>query len=66
MSSEADKDVSSADEEQEEEASGDEDSGCENSPDQGGFMEFSAAAIADQLTRMDSVCDGVEFISIHS
>ncbi|XP_033934428.1 ral guanine nucleotide dissociation stimulator-like 1 isoform X2 [Pseudochaenichthys georgianus] len=51
---EADKDVSSADEEQEEEASGDEDSGCENSPDQGGFMEFSAAAIADQLTRMDS------------
>ncbi|XP_034055878.1 ral guanine nucleotide dissociation stimulator-like 1 isoform X1 [Gymnodraco acuticeps] len=51
---EADKDVSSADEEQDEEASGDEDSGCENSPDQGGFMEFSAAAIADQLTRMDS------------
>ncbi|KAF3846813.1 hypothetical protein F7725_003891, partial [Dissostichus mawsoni] len=51
---EADKDVSSADEEQDEEASGDEDSGCENSPDQGGFMEFSTAAIADQLTRMDS------------
>ncbi|KAK5914503.1 hypothetical protein CgunFtcFv8_008942 [Champsocephalus gunnari] len=51
---EADKDVSSADEEQEEEASGDEDSGCENAPDQGGFMEFSTAAIADQLTRMDS------------
>ncbi|XP_010782256.1 ral guanine nucleotide dissociation stimulator-like 1 isoform X2 [Notothenia coriiceps] len=51
---EADKDVSSADEEQDEEASGDDDSGCENSPDQGGFMDFSAAAIADQLTRMDS------------
>ncbi|XP_029293987.1 ral guanine nucleotide dissociation stimulator-like 1 isoform X2 [Cottoperca gobio] len=43
-----------ADLEQDEEASGDEDSGCENSLDQGGVMEFSAAAIAEQLTRMDS------------
>ncbi|XP_070703664.1 ral guanine nucleotide dissociation stimulator-like 1 [Pempheris klunzingeri] len=40
--------------EQDEEESGDEDSGCENSPDQGGVMDFSAAAIAEQLTRMDS------------
>ncbi|GAA6215452.1 ral guanine nucleotide dissociation stimulator-like 1 [Lates japonicus] len=43
-----------ADLEQEEEGSGDEDSGCENSVDQGGVMDFSAAAIAEQLTRMDS------------
>lgn len=43
-----------ADLEQEEEGSGDEDSGCENSLDQGGIMDFSTAAIAEQLTRMDS------------
>ncbi|KAM4531866.1 ral guanine nucleotide dissociation stimulator-like 1 [Odontesthes bonariensis] len=43
-----------ADFEQDEDGSGDEDSGCENSPDQGGIMDFSAAAIAEQLTRMDS------------
>ncbi|XP_035852433.1 ral guanine nucleotide dissociation stimulator-like 1 [Sander lucioperca] len=40
--------------EQDEEASGDEDSGCENFLDQGGIMDFSAAAVAEQLTRMDS------------
>ncbi|XP_070837853.1 ral guanine nucleotide dissociation stimulator-like 1 [Chaetodon trifascialis] len=43
-----------ADLEQDEESSGDEDSGCDNSLDQGGIMDFSAAAIAEQLTRMDS------------
>ncbi|XP_076609432.1 ral guanine nucleotide dissociation stimulator-like 3b isoform X2 [Chaetodon auriga] len=43
-----------ADLEQDEEGSGDEDSGCDNSLDQGGIMDFSAAAIAEQLTRMDS------------
>ncbi|XP_045925644.1 ral guanine nucleotide dissociation stimulator-like 1 [Micropterus dolomieu] len=43
-----------ADVEQAEEGSCDEDSGCENSLDQGGIMDFSAAAIAEQLTRMDS------------
>ncbi|XP_044038504.1 ral guanine nucleotide dissociation stimulator-like 1 isoform X2 [Siniperca chuatsi] len=43
-----------ADLEQDEEGSGGEDSGCENSLDQGGIMDFSAAAIAEQLTRMDS------------
>ncbi|XP_068193722.1 ral guanine nucleotide dissociation stimulator-like 1 [Antennarius striatus] len=37
-----------------EEASSDEDSGCENSMDQSSIMDFSAAAIAEQLTRMDS------------
>ena len=45
-----------ADFEQDEDGSGDEDSGCENSPDQGCIMDFSAAAIAEQLTRSDSVC----------
>ncbi|KAF1379082.1 hypothetical protein PFLUV_G00172350 [Perca fluviatilis] len=40
--------------EQDEEGSGDEDSGCENFLDQGGIMDFSAAAVAEQLTRMDS------------
>lgn len=39
---------------QDEEGSADEDSGCENPLDQGGIMDFSAAAIAEQLTRMDS------------
>ncbi|KAI3360176.1 hypothetical protein L3Q82_014500, partial [Scortum barcoo] len=39
---------------QDEDGSDDADSGCENSLDQGGIMEFSAAAIAEQLTRMDS------------
>ncbi|XP_041634013.1 ral guanine nucleotide dissociation stimulator-like 1 isoform X2 [Cheilinus undulatus] len=38
----------------EEEGSGDEDSGCDNSLDQGGIMDFSIVAIAEQLTRMDS------------
>ncbi|XP_037648389.1 ral guanine nucleotide dissociation stimulator-like 1 isoform X1 [Sebastes umbrosus] len=46
--------TASAELEQDEEGSGDEDSGCENSLDQGGIMEFSAAAVAEQLTRMDS------------
>ncbi|KAM9844099.1 ral guanine nucleotide dissociation stimulator-like 1 [Aulostomus maculatus] len=36
------------------EVSGDEDSGYEHSLDQGDIMDFSAAAIAEQLTRMDS------------
>lgn len=44
-----------ADLEQDEEGSADEDSGCENSRDPGDIMDFSAAAIAEQLTRMDSV-----------
>ncbi|XP_042371176.1 ral guanine nucleotide dissociation stimulator-like 1, partial [Plectropomus leopardus] len=44
----------SADLEQDEAASGDEDSGCENSLDPGSIEDFSAAAIAEQLTRMDS------------
>ncbi|KAM6966532.1 ral guanine nucleotide dissociation stimulator-like 1 isoform 2-T2 [Tautogolabrus adspersus] len=43
-----------ADVDHEEEGSGDEDSGCDNSLDQGGIMDFSAAAIAEQLTQMDS------------
>ncbi|XP_051243259.1 ral guanine nucleotide dissociation stimulator-like 1 isoform X2 [Dicentrarchus labrax] len=43
-----------ADLEQDEESSGDEDSQCENPLDQGGIMDFSATAIAEQLTRMDS------------
>lgn len=57
VSSEAETNVSSvqADQEQDDECSGDEDSGCENSPDQGDIMGFSAEAIAEQLTRMDSV-----------
>lgn len=37
-----------------EEGSGDEDSGCENSLDQVGIMDFSPSAIAEQLTRIDS------------
>ncbi|TNN41317.1 Ral guanine nucleotide dissociation stimulator-like 1 [Liparis tanakae] len=44
----------SADMEQDEEGSGDEDSGWEPSPDPGGIMDFSATAIAEQLTRTDS------------
>ncbi|XP_019963892.1 ral guanine nucleotide dissociation stimulator-like 1 isoform X2 [Paralichthys olivaceus] len=43
-----------ADLDQEDEGSGDDDSGCENSLDPGGIMDFSAAAVAEQLTRMDS------------
>ncbi|XP_049924934.1 ral guanine nucleotide dissociation stimulator-like 1 isoform X1 [Epinephelus moara] len=43
-----------ADLEHDEEASGDEDSGCENSLDVGSIMDFSVSAIAEQLTRMDS------------
>ncbi|KAM7386282.1 hypothetical protein PAMA_009089 [Pampus argenteus] len=48
--------VSSArtDLQQDEDGSGDEDSGCENSLDQGDIMGFSAEPIAEQLTRMDS------------
>lgn len=46
----------SADLEQDDLGSGDEDSGSENSQDQGGIMDFSAAAIAEQLTQVDSVC----------
>ncbi|XP_028267576.1 ral guanine nucleotide dissociation stimulator-like 1 isoform X2 [Parambassis ranga] len=44
----------SVDLEQDEEGSSDEDSGCEHCPDQGGLMEFCHAAVAEQLTRMDS------------
>ncbi|KAF0032329.1 hypothetical protein F2P81_014619 [Scophthalmus maximus] len=40
--------------EQGEEGSGDEDSGCENLAEPGGVMDFSAAAIAEQLTQTDS------------
>ncbi|CAJ1075411.1 LOW QUALITY PROTEIN: ral guanine nucleotide dissociation stimulator-like 1 [Xyrichtys novacula] len=36
------------------EGSGGEDSGCDSSLDQGGIMDFSATAIAEQLTRIDS------------
>ncbi|XP_035511467.1 ral guanine nucleotide dissociation stimulator-like 1 isoform X2 [Morone saxatilis] len=43
-----------ADLEQDEEGSGDEDSQCENPLDQGGIMDFSATAIAEQLTQIDS------------
>ncbi|XP_004072029.1 ral guanine nucleotide dissociation stimulator [Oryzias latipes] len=43
-----------ADVEQNEEGSGDEDSGCESPPDQGGIMDFSALSVAEQLTRIDS------------
>ncbi|XP_040917561.1 ral guanine nucleotide dissociation stimulator-like 1 [Toxotes jaculatrix] len=43
-----------ADLEQEEVGSDDEDSGSENSVDQGGIMDFSAASVAEQLTRIDS------------
>ncbi|XP_060946266.1 ral guanine nucleotide dissociation stimulator-like [Limanda limanda] len=44
-----------ADLDQEAEGSGeDEDSGCENSLDSGGILDFSAAAVAEQLTRVDS------------
>ncbi|XP_022603693.1 ral guanine nucleotide dissociation stimulator-like 1 [Seriola dumerili] len=39
---------------EQEEGSGDEDSGCENSVDRVGIMDFSASAVAEQLTRMDS------------
>lgn len=45
----------SADQEPDEEGPDDEDSGCENPLDQSGIMDFSAAAIAEQLTRTDSV-----------
>lgn len=64
VSSEAEVSVSpaQADLEQEEEGSGDEDSGCENSLDQGGIMDFSTAAIAEQLTRMDSVRERIYFM----
>lgn len=39
---------------EQDEGSGDEDSGCDSSQDQSGIMDFSAAAIAEQLTRTDS------------
>jgi len=51
-----------ADTEQDEEGSGDEDSGWEPSPDPGGIMDFSAAAIAEQLTRTDSVRERMGFL----
>ncbi|KAK2833908.1 hypothetical protein Q5P01_017797 [Channa striata] len=44
----------SADLERDEVRPGDDDSGCENSVDQGGIVDFSAAAVAEQLTRIDS------------
>uniref|UniRef100_A0A3Q2P6Y5 Ral guanine nucleotide dissociation stimulator-like 1 n=1 Tax=Fundulus heteroclitus TaxID=8078 RepID=A0A3Q2P6Y5_FUNHE len=37
-----------------EEESASEDSGCESPLDQGGIVDFSATAVAEQLTRMDS------------
>ncbi|KAM6904643.1 ral guanine nucleotide dissociation stimulator-like 1 [Xenentodon cancila] len=43
-----------ADQRQDEEVSVDEDSGCESAPDQAGIMDFSAGAIAEQLTQLDS------------
>lgn len=57
VSSETNVSPAQTDLEQDEEGSGEEDSGCENSLDQGGIMDFSAAAIAEQLTRIDSVCE---------
>ncbi|XP_029364151.1 ral guanine nucleotide dissociation stimulator-like 1 [Echeneis naucrates] len=36
------------------EGSGDEDSGCENSVDQVGIVDFLTSAVAEQLTQMDS------------
>ena len=72
VSSEGETNVSpaQADLEQDEEGSGDEDSGCENFLDQGSIMDFPAVTIAEQLTRMDSVraricfkCD--TFLSLH-
>lgn len=59
VSSEVKTDVSPAqvDLEQEEEGSADEDSESEKSLDQSGIMDFSAACIAEQLTRIDSVCE---------
>ncbi|XP_026204271.1 ral guanine nucleotide dissociation stimulator-like 1 [Anabas testudineus] len=44
----------SADLEQDEDRTDDEDSGCESSLDHSGVMDFSAAAIAEQFTRIDS------------
>lgn len=49
-------DSAAADLEQDEEGLADEDSECESSLDQGSIMDFSATAIAEQLTRIDSVC----------
>ncbi|XP_054615084.1 ral guanine nucleotide dissociation stimulator-like 1 isoform X2 [Dunckerocampus dactyliophorus] len=43
-----------ADVEQRKQLSGDEYSGCKNSQDQGDILDFSAGAIAEQLTRIDS------------
>lgn len=53
-----------ADLEQDEEGSADEDSECENSPDPGDVMDFSAAAIAEQLTQIDSVREEAFLISL--
>lgn len=49
--------------EQDEEGTGDEDSGYENSLYQGGIMDFSAPAIAEELTRIDSVCKEISWYS---
>lgn len=48
--------------EQGEEGSGDEDSGCENLAEPGGVMDFSAAAIAEQLTQTDSVRERIYYV----
>lgn len=67
VSSEVKSSVSPAqvDLEQDKEGSADEDSGCENSLDQGGVMDFSVAAIAEQLTRIDSVREEIYFIHFY-
>lgn len=52
-----------ADLEQDKEGSGDEGSDCESSPDQGDIMDFSVSAIAEQLTRLDSVSDTKHFLA---
>lgn len=46
----------------EDEESADEDSGQEQSLNEGDIMDFSAVAVAEQLTRMDSVCERRFFI----
>ncbi|XP_061741441.1 ral guanine nucleotide dissociation stimulator-like 1 isoform X1 [Nerophis ophidion] len=51
---EAETNARTADVEQDKQLSSDEDSGCENSQDQGDILDFSAGAIAQQLTRIDS------------
>lgn len=47
------------------ESSADEDSGCEGLLDQGNIMDFSAAAIAEQLTQIDAVSWRMYLNSVH-